>query len=265
MLRFPSEEKTIDSLIEAAYAKEKQSDELYAKAETLLLDALGLNNLDAAHAIAYERDFQEVACAGRFDATYFSPRAQGALQIMGRSGKKLGDVARLAKRKFKPQSGEEFRYIEIGDISSDGRTESSLVAGEDAPSRAQWIVRPHDIIISTVRPIRRLSALIEPEQSGFVCSSGFAVLQPRDIEPEVLLVYLRSPIVCEILDLHTTATMYPAIAIDTLLNIPFSTTEPAIAKEIVSKVRASRAARDDAQNLLEAAKQRVEELIKEDE
>ena len=263
VLRFSSQEREIDSLVEAAYAKEEQSGELYGEAETLLLDALGLNNLNAMHSIAYERNFQEVARAGRFDAAYFSPRAQSALHIMRRSGKTLGDVAPLAKRKFKPQSGEEFHYIEIGDLGGDGHAESTSVAVEDAPSRAQWVVRPRDVITSMVRPIRRLSALIEPKQNGFVCSSGFAVLKPRDVEPEILLVYLRSPIVCEILDLHTTATMYPAIATDTLLNIPFTAPEPAITKEIVSKVRASRAAHDDAQSLLESAKRRVEELIEE--
>ena len=42
------------------------------------------------------------------------------------------------------------------------------------------------------------------------------VLTPEEIEPELLLVYLRLPLVCELLDLHTTASMYPAI----------STTEP---------------------------------------
>ncbi|MGA7933059.1 MAG: hypothetical protein WCA35_05890 [Kovacikia sp.] len=84
--------------------------------------------------------------------------------------------------------------------------------GCEAPSRAQWIVRKDDVITSTVRPIRRLTALIERNQDGYVCSSGFAVFQPAKVQPEVLLVYLRLPIICEILDLHTTASMYPAIS-----------------------------------------------------
>ncbi|HEY0605052.1 MAG TPA: hypothetical protein VGD58_19190 [Herpetosiphonaceae bacterium] len=248
-------------LCEASQRQRARSLELYTEAESLLLNALGLSNLDTEHAIAYERNFREVAHGDRFDAAYFSPRAQRALEVMGRSGKTLGDVAPLAKRQFKPRSGEEFRYIEIGDLSGDGRAESSLLRGEEAPSRAQWIVRPHDVITSTVRPIRRLSALIEPEQDDFVCSSGFAVLQPRDVEPELLLVYLRAPIVCEILDLHTTATMYPAIATDVLLNIPFSAPDANVTAQIINKVRSSRHAHYEAQLLLESAKRHVEALI----
>lgn len=258
-----NEKDELSELVEQGIHSIAHSRELYAEAETLLLDALGLNDLDAAHDIAYERNFQEVARAGRFDAQYFSPRAQRAMEIMGRSGQTLGGVAPLAKRQFKPQSGEAFHYIEIGDLSGDGRAEASPVFGEDAASRAQWIVRPRDVITSTVRPIRRLSALIEPHQDDFVCSSGFAVLEPSDVEPELLLVYLRAPIVSEILDLHTTATMYPAIATDVLLDVPFSAPDASTTAQIVAKVHDSRAAHDEAQNLLETAKRRVEELIEE--
>jgi hypothetical protein len=51
---------------------------------------------------------------------------------------------------------------------------------------------------------------------------GFAVLKSTEIELEVLLVYLRFSVVCEILDFHTTASMYPAISTEDLLNIPIT-------------------------------------------
>ncbi len=56
-------------------------------------------------------------------------------------------------------------------------------------------------------PIRRLSAIISPEQNGHVCSSGFVVLNPKRIAPEVLLTYLRLTIICELMDLHTSASL----------------------------------------------------------
>ena len=121
------------------------------------------------------------------------------------------------------------------------------------------------MITSTVRPIRRLSALIEPEQNNYICSSGFAVLQSVKIEPEVLLVYLRSPIVCEILDLHTTASMYPAISTEDLLNIPITLPKESTRQEIVQKVRESRKAREQSKQLLEIAKMGVERAIETDE
>ena len=85
------------------------------------------------------------------------------------------------------------------------------------------------------------------------------------MEPEVLLVYLRSPIVCEILDLHTTASMYPAISTEDLLSIPITLPEKGTCQKIAEKVRESRKAREQSKQLLEIAKTGVERAIETDE
>ncbi len=180
---------------------------------------------------------------------------------MRQSGKTIRDVAHLAKRRFEPKAGKLFRYIEIGDLGQAGAVESQVLSGEDAPSRAQWIVKTGDVITSTVRPIRRLSAIIQPEQDGFVCSSGFAVLEPASIEPEVLLVYLRLPIICEIMDLYTSASMYPAISTTELFNLPVAWASGEVRRQVVGLVRESQEARREAHHLLEDAKRRVEEMV----
>jgi restriction endonuclease S subunit len=263
LIPLPSEafQDLIKSLLIQVKQKRAQSIALYAEAENLLLTELGLDTLDLSLELTYERNFSEVAAAERFDAQYFAPRYQRAMKIMARSDQTIGSVAPLAKRFFCPIADEPFNYIEIGSLAGSGHAESEVVMGIDAPSRAQWIVEASDVITSTVRPIRRLSALIEPEQHGFVCSSGFAVLEPRNIPPELLTVYLRLPIVSEVLDLHTTATMYPAIATEVLLNIPISQPSESATIEIVNKVQQSRQAREQAKQLLEDAKRRVEQMI----
>ena len=188
--------------------------------------------------------------------------------ILRKNGRCIRDVANLAERRFRPERisrGETFQYIEIGSVRNDGLTDAETVEISEAPSRAQWIVGPGDIITSTVRPIRRLSALITPEQAGYICSSGFAVLRPkkgsRGIEPEVLLTYLRLPLICEILDLHTTASMYPAISTARLMQIPIAVPVHSVRNEIVSKVRSAFAARAEARRLLNHAKALVERLV----
>ena len=168
----------------------------------------------------------------------------------------------LTTRRFKPQAGQPFNYVEISDLSGDGFLSGETLMGEEAPSRAQWVVKAGDVLTSTVRPIRRLSALVEKEQEGFICSSGFAVLRPKDLPPELLLLYLRLPIVCEILDLHTTASMYPAISTTDLMNIPVTLPESEkLRKELVGKIREARKAYQDARRLLAEAKAEVERMI----
>ena len=174
-------------------------------------------------------------------------------------------VADLAKDRFDPSRVDSFEYIEIGNLSGDGSTESETLSAAGAPSRAQWIVQAGDVITSTVRPIRRLSALVEKEQRGFVCSSGFAVLRPTNIAAELLLVFLRAPIICEILDLHTTASMYPAISTDDLMTIPIPTFSDRLAVEVTQKISQSRLAKQKSKRLLDLAKRGVEMAIEQDE
>ncbi|MBX7171351.1 MAG: restriction endonuclease subunit S [Pyrinomonadaceae bacterium] len=264
LIYLPSLEKQaeIEKFLTKSYLTKESSKMLYQEAEELLLHELGLDALDLSDELTYERNFDEVALAGRLDAQYFAPRYQRTLKSMSKSGETIGDVAPIVKRIFRSKLADEhFEYIEIGSLTGDGRAESEKLLSTEAPSRAQWIVKKDDVITSTVRPIRRLSALIETQQEDFVCSSGFAVLEPKTIEAEVLLVWLRLPIISEILDLHTTATMYPAIAVDTLLRIPITKPSEPVSKQIIQKIQDSREAIKNAKQLLEDAKRRVEDMI----
>jgi len=126
-------------------------------------------------------------------------------------------------------------------------------------------VRQGDIITSTVRPIRRLSALILPDQNGYVCSSGFVVLNPKQIAAEVLLVYLRLPAICELMDLHTSASLYPAISEKDLLGLPIPKISATVQNQITALVQQSFTLKAQSERLLEAAKRAVEIAIEQDE
>lgn len=60
------------------------------------------------------------------------------------------------------------------------------------------------------------------------------------------MTYLRLPLVCELLDLHTTASMYPAISTSELMKIPIALPDDATRKQIVTRVRESFEARGPA-------------------
>jgi type I restriction enzyme M protein len=259
-------QENIEGIVKSSKVLLDSSKEFYQQAEDLLLSELGLQDWQSTEETFAVKSFAESfrAC-DRLDAEYYQPKQQKVMAIMHQSGLCIGDVAPLAKRKFQPDKQGEFNYIEIGNLSGEGFANGEVVAMDEAPSRAQWIVKPNDVITSTVRPIRRLSALIESEQNNYICSSGFAVLKPTKIEPEVLLVYLRSPIVCEILDLHTTASMYPAISTEDLLKIPITLPKESTRQKITEKVKDSRKARERSKQLLEIAKTGVEGAIETDE
>lgn len=258
----------VSRLTKEAYAKRREGEAAIIAAETLLMEALGLDHIDLSPQKCYTRRFRDLEEERRFDAEFFNPKYQRIIKRLRSGGRALADVASLAERPFfsslQPKDST-FRYIEIGSLTGDGEAEPDTLDVADAPSRAAWVVKSGDIITSTVRPIRRLSAIVRADQDNCVCTSGFAVLTPKSgadgIEPEVLLTYLRLPVICDILDLHTTASMYPAIPVDRLLRIPIGVPDKLARKQIVAKVQEAMAARREAARLLENAKKTVEEMI----
>jgi len=236
-----------------------------ASAEQALLDALGLANWRPPEPLTYTRSSKDVMAAGRFDSQYFAPRVALLLERLGKDGLAIRDVASSRQERFKPENAGSFRYIEIGDILGNGTVADKEIEMAEAPSRAIWLVKAGDVLTSTVRPNRRLSALVMPEQDGCVASSGFVVLQPKYVAAEVLLTYLRLPIFCELMDLHTSASLYPAISEQDFLNLPFPKVEVKTTEKIVDLVRSSHALRQQSQVLLDRAQQAVEVAIEEGE
>jgi len=258
-------ETAITTLVQSALKKIEKSRELQDETEKLVFESLGLTKWNPNDASSCIRSASDVFRADRFDAEYFRPRYQSLLALLRRQGKTLRDVACLREDMFTPQPGQPFHYIEIGDLAADGAATSHVVPGEEAPSRATWIVQPGDVITFTVRPIRCLTGLIEPEQAENICSSGFAVLTPKGIPGELLFAYLRLPVICELMDLHTTASMYPAISTTDLMRLPILLPDDATIKKVKQQITAARTARREAHALLEKAKQAVEVAIEKNE
>lgn len=241
------------------------SEDSLASADQTLLKTLGLEGWYPPHPLTYTRRTSEVFAERRIDSPYHSPRVRQLLELLASDNLRVGDVALPRHEEFVHGVRGEFDYIEIGDLQSDGTAESNRLPQLEAPSRATWHVRSGDVLTSTVRPIRRLSAIITPEQDSIVCSSGFVVLAPQAVSSELLLTYLRLPQVCELMDLHTSASMYPAISEGDLLNLPIRRVPSDVERKIVSAVRSSHNARRVARNLLDRAKRAVEIAIEQDE
>ena len=248
-------------MVQTAYDTIPTANAHYDEAEALLLHTLQLDKVIPA-AKTYLAPFSKFKDTLRLDAQYYQPRYQQTIARLAESELTVGRVAQPVRTRFKPEAGTAFQYLEIGGILEGGRVEPEPVMGEDAPSRAQTVLRAGDVVTSSVRPIRRLTGFLSESQDGTVGTSGFIALRPVAVAPEVLTVYLRLPIVCEILDLYTTATMYPTVTEADVLGLPFPALSATVQEEIVRLVQAGSAARQQATALLEAAKQQLEAFIK---
>jgi len=98
-----------------------------------------------------------------------------------------------------------------------------------------------------------------------VASSGFVVIDPRQVAPELLLTFLRLPVICELLDLYASASMYPAITDAHIFGLPLPQIDAAVETQVVANIRDARRAKAQAAQLLEAAKRAVEIAIEDGE
>ena len=258
-------EKRIAQLICCARTSQETTADKINEAEHTLLAALGLADWTPPEPLSYAARARDAFAAGRLDARFFAPRIRALLDILGRDGRSLGDFTATRRQKFCPQDCATFNYIEIGDIDGAGAATSTPLACADAPSRATWHVRANDIITSTVRPIRRLSAQIAPDQDGYVASSGFVVIDPHQIASELLLTFLRLPVICKLLDLYASASMYPAVNEAHILGLPFPEIAADVEAQVVANIREAREAKVQAAQLCEAAKRGVEIAIEDGE
>jgi len=244
--------------IEATFDK---ANRVYAEGEDIYEKSLNLESVKKISTTFSEISFSEISKSKRFDAEYFSPRVQKIIEVLSRDKLKISNVSIPSRNRFEANKVKKIDYIEIGDISESGAAVNHSLNSEDAPSRATWVVKTNDVITSLVRPVRRLTAIIEKTQDGSICSSGFSVLTPKNIPAEILLVYLRLPLVCELMNIYTTSSMYPAISNDDLLNIPFSFPEKNKIEKIVLKVRESFLVRKELKQLYIEAKKLVSNTI----
>ena len=119
------------------------------------------------------------------------------------------------KRKDMPLSGK-LKYLDIGGIDN---TTNRIVSHkdftwQDAPSRAQQIVKKGDVLFSTVRTYLKNIALVrKDEYNDEICSSGFTVLRGKtNVLDSNYLFYLSLSVgFLNPLNKLQTGTSYPAV------------------------------------------------------
>ena len=108
----------------------------------------------------------------------------------------------------------QFRYIEIGGVSEGALlNEPAAIRFGRAPSRARRIVRQGDTIVSTVRAYLKAVWFADDEADDLVCSTGFAVLTPKnDAFPKFVSYVVQSEPFTHQVMANSVGVAYPAIS-----------------------------------------------------
>jgi len=129
--------------------------------------------------------------------------------------KKISELVEKKIEIFNNQAVDKFRYIDISSVDNIKKkiVESREINAVDAPSRAKYLLKQNDIIVSNVRPNLNAVAIVDEFHHLSVGSSGFTVLRPlKGIDTDFLFLNLISPKFLNYVESLVQGAMYPAIS-----------------------------------------------------
>lgn len=256
-------QQRIESLVKSAHAKLAESKSLYAQAEDILLSELGLKDWQPKNEAVSIKTFSDFASSGRLDAEYYQSKYDEIEErIKSVPHKTLNEIADIQDLNFNPKEKVVYKYIELANIGTSGEiTGCTEDLGENLPSRARRIVHSGDVLVSSIEGSLQSCAIVSKEYDGALCSTGFYVLKAVAMNPESLLILLKSEIMQQLLKKGCSGTILTAISKDEFNRVIIPILPQEIQKQIAELIQTSFALRQESKELLESAKLAVEAEI----
>lgn len=246
--------------------KHIKSKQLYSEAEELLLKELGLKNWHPNNEPINIKQLKESFLAsGRLDAEYYQLKYDEIESVVTkyRNGSDLIRNLFSQNTEVCDFNEEAYNYIEIGDINiGNGTANYNLIQRDELPDNAKRVLHKNDILISKVRPYRGAVSIIDFDDTKLIGSGAFTVLHEKTAyKKEVLQILLRSQIYKDWLLKWNVGSSYPVIKDEDILNLPIPKIPNQVQNEIAAYVQKSISLRNEAKQLLESAKLKVEDAI----
>ena len=260
-------QKYISKMYKLADKYRISSTDEYSRAKTIIEASISIEGIEqySLSTITEKQLSASFLKTGRLDAEYYQPKYEQITKEINTKDTVLS-LCKLYDDTFIPANDIEYKYIELSNVGQNGDISGvELIAGEDLPSRARRKVSKGQIIISSVEGSLESCALIDEDNDGALCSTGFYVLDSDRINSETLLVLFKSEPIQGLMKQRCSGTILTAISKEELQNMPLPYIDPDIQKAIAAKVQESFALRRKSKELLEYAKQAVEMAIEQGE
>ncbi len=273
-LRLPVFSDAFQMAIQQSFINSEQlqneSKRLSTQAEQTLLRALDLVGWQPPEPLTYQRKASDAFAAERFDAEYFHPSKQAALNLLASfPGITVGEMFRPIRDLWQPDTAcatQLVRNYDLTDALSPfiDATKHPILPEEISSTKKRF--QKGDIIVSRLRSyLKEIAVVLDESDLPMVGSTEFIVLRPKrqSIRIEVLLVYLRSMLPQLIFKWSQDGSNHPRFDEKELLNLRVPDVIRSHEEEIFAMVHSAIGARKQAHALLERAKQAVEVAIEE--
>lgn len=112
------------------------------------------------------------------------------------------------------ETQEQFKYIDLSSVNRETGeiSDTILISSDNAPSRAQQVVRTNDIVFATTRPTLMRYAIIPDNYNGQICSTGYCVLRANNrVLPKWIYYNISSSRFKKYCEENQEGTSYPGI------------------------------------------------------
>lgn len=264
----PAQQGRVREQFEQSIAVRRSAAEHIATAESLLMEALGLDHLDLTPQKCYVRPFRDLHAGKRFGAEYYMPCKKRVLDALTKlPHRAIADHAPAIRETWDPTSASKVERVRNFDITDalepflDDAAEPQSAA-EIGSTKKRF--RSGDVVISRLRSYLKEIAIVRTSDAlPALGSSEFIVLRPtgHGISAETLMVFLRCPVVQTVLKWSQDGSNHPRFAEEDLRAIPVPDVTLRVQEKIDALVQKAIEARREAARLLEKAKNIVENLI----
>lgn len=208
------------------------------------------------------RQYSETIKCNRIDAEYFQNEHYALIDSLNKysgGANTLGSLVLIKDENYQPSKEEEYRYIELANISKNCEIASySSEVGKNLPTRARRKVSTGDVIVSYLEGSLSSIALVEQDNNESICSNGFWVINSKDINPESILLLLKSSICQSQLKRGCSGTILASINKDELKKVVLPVLTKTMQSKVKEKVTDALKLRKECNSLLDSAKQAIE-------
>ena len=258
--------RQIEKVVYQSFDLSSKSKTLYSEAENILLKELGLQGWNPeTRSVNIKQLKESFLKSGRLDAEYYQKKYDDYIRLIKQyegGTEKLSNICNVDDKNFIPSYDTEYKYIELSNIGNSGEiTGCTTAKGCELPGRARRLVHTNDLIVSSIEGSLQSIALVPEEHNQSICSTGFFVMRSQIINPETLLILLKSEPMQNQLKRNCSGTILTAINRNELQNIIVPKIRKEIQTEIADYIQKSITLRIEAKQLLEDAKKMVEKEI----
>ena len=262
-------QQTITRLFDESFAFINMSRNNYSDAEAILMDELDLVDWRPQIQNQTVRQYVESVDLGRMDAEYYQSHDEQMIRIIkhyDNGWDVAGNLFYIKDRNVIPDEFTEYKYVEISNVGENGEISNCDVDfGLSLPNRARRFVSQGDVIVSSVDGSFGSVAVIDEEYDGAICSTGFYVVESDSLNPETILVMMKSIAGQLQLRKGSSGTINASIKKDQFSRIILPRIKSGAQSMIKRKIIEVYDLRRQSKNLLEDCKRAVELAIERDE